>query len=113
MSNATPLYIQISEAISSLSIPVGGGLAAYFKWRKNAERDRRAREEAARIASERSAERVRKEQQELLAKLLAEKDATIGRLEAQIVADNDERESLRKLTEDLLRTEGRRNNEAQ
>lgn len=106
MSNSTPFIFQLTEAISALSIPIGGGLAAYAKWRKNAERDRRAREEAARIASERAAADVRKEAQTMLEKLLAEKDATIARLTGELSAEREESKQLHAMIEGLLKKEG-------
>lgn len=101
--NSTPFVLQLVEALSALSVPLGGGIAAWVKWRKNAERDRRAREEAARIASERAAASARKDEQEMRDKLLAEKDLSNARLEAQLVAEKAENEQLHRYVEDLLR----------
>lgn len=80
MSSTADVIFQTAEAISAISLPVGGGLAAYAKWRRNAERDRRAREEAARIASERAAKDARLEEQAMRDRLLAEKDSRINSL---------------------------------
>jgi hypothetical protein len=63
--SATSLFTSTAEAIGALATPVGGGIFAYVKWRKNAERERRAREEAAKIAAERAAADVRAEEKAL------------------------------------------------
>jgi transposase-like protein len=63
MSSTAEFIFQFAEAVSAIALPVGGGLAAYAKWRRGAERDKRAREEAARIASERAAKDARAEEQ--------------------------------------------------
>lgn len=102
MAGGTPFVLQLIEALSALSIPVGGGLAAYAKWRSGAQRDRRAREEAARIASEKAAADVRKEAAEMLTKLLAEKDARATFLEKQNAMLQDENEKLHHTIQVLL-----------
>ena len=75
---------QAAEVVAAISLPIGGGLAAYSKWRRSAERDRRAREEAARIASERAARDARLEEQAMRDRLLAEKDNRIVSLSQEI-----------------------------
>lgn len=99
----TPILLQLAEAFATLSLPLGGGLAAYAKWRKSAERDRRAREEAARIASERAAAEARREEQIMRDKLLAEKDAAIGRLDSRVNTLMEENERLHRQIEDMYR----------
>lgn len=92
MSSTTNFIFQFAEAVSAISLPVGGGLAAYAKWRRNAERDRTARQEAARIASERAASEARKEEQSMRDKLLKEKDDRIELLNKEVTevrAEND------------------------
>lgn len=86
MSNGSTFIFQLAEALSAISIPIGGGLAAYAKWRRGAERDRRAREEAARVASERAASAARKEEQNMRDALLAAKDSQIQLLTDELDA---------------------------
>lgn len=103
MSSVTPFILQLTEALSAISIPLGGGLAAYAKWRKNAERDRRAREEAARVASERAAAAARKEEQLMRDALISEKDSRIVSLTAQLDAEHAENDRLHTYIVDILR----------
>lgn len=98
-----PFIFQLIESVTALSIPVGGGLAAWAKWRKGAERDRRAREEAARIASEKAASEARKQEQEMRDRLLAEKDSRINELVQRNTALETENEQLHRYVQDLLR----------
>lgn len=111
-----PFVLQLTEALTALSIPLGGGLATYAKWRKGAERDRRAREEAARIASEKAAADARKEEQNMRDKLLAGQDARIAQLTQQLVESQAETRQLQRYVEDLLREKslgsGRQNEQA-
>ena len=86
MSSAS-VILQVAEAVSALSLPVGGGLGAYIKWRKSAERDRRAREEAARLASDKAATDARKEESVTRDKLLREKDLRIEGLQRDLTAE--------------------------
>lgn len=94
MSSTADYIFHFAEAISAISLPVGGGLAAYAKWRRSAERDRRAREEAARIASERAARDARSEEQAMRDALLKEKDNRISLLNAEITEVRAENERL-------------------
>lgn len=110
MATGTPFIIQLAEALSALSVPLGGGLVTYSKWRKNAERDRRAREEAARIASEKAAADARKDEQSMRDRLLAEKDSAIARLEAQLALEKTENERLHRFIENGLQRNGGGNN---
>lgn len=91
-ASGQPFVLQLIESVTALSLPVGGGLAAWAKWRKAGERDRRAREEAARIASEKAASEARKQEKEMRDALLAEKadrlqeaNHEIDDLKAQVV----------------------------
>lgn len=94
MSSSTPnngagntsFLLQLLESVSAIVVPVGGGLGLYAKWRRSAERDRRAREEAARVASERAASIARQEEQKLRDDLLKEKNDQIKRLAAENAA---------------------------
>ena len=90
---------QAAEAVSAISLPVGGGLAAYAKWRRNAERDRRQREEAARIASEKAAQNARADEQAMRDKLLAEKDKQIEKLTKENI---ESRKEIDKLHEHIM-----------
>ncbi len=94
MSSTTDFIFQFAEAISAISLPVGGGLAAYAKWRRSAERDRRAREEAARIASERAAKDARSQEREARDALVKEKDDRIRILNDEIKEIREENERL-------------------
>lgn len=92
MSSLADVVFQTAEAISAVSLPVGGGLAAYLRWRKNAEAQRRVREEAARIASDTAAKEARREEQAMRDRLLKEKDDRIKMCDDEIAslrADND------------------------
>jgi uncharacterized protein HemX len=97
-----PFIFQLTEALTALSIPLGGGLAAYAKWRKGAERDRRAREEGARIAAEKAASDARREEQNMRDRLLAEKDARITQLSEQLTEEQAETKQLQRYVEKLL-----------
>lgn len=102
MSSQSPSFlVQLVEAVSAISVPLGGGLAAYAKWRRSAERDRRAREEAARVASEKAASTARKEEQDMRDALLREKDARIESLEKLNREQAKEIASLRQLIDKL------------
>ena len=101
MSGGTPFIFQFAEALSAISIPIGGGLAAYAKWRRSAERDRRAREEAARVASEKAASAARKDEASMREQLLAEKDARIDALKEYQKEDAMELRRLRQEVEEL------------
>lgn len=97
-----PFILQLIESVTALSLPVGGGLAAWAKWRKAAERDRRAREEAARIASEKAASEARKQEQQMRDRLLLEKDVRIKEQADRLTALEDENERLQAFVQTLL-----------
>lgn len=94
MSSTTDSIFQVAEAISAISLPIGGGMAAYTKWRRNAERDRRAREEAARIASERAASEARREEQTTRDLLINEYQDRIDKLNLKYVDLREENDRL-------------------
>lgn len=86
--SAPDFIFQFAEAVSAISLPIGGGLAAYARWRRGAERDKKAREDAARIASERAAKDARAEEKSVRDLLVTEYQDRIAKL-------NDKYESLR------------------
>ena len=100
MSGADFIF-QFAEAISAIALPVGGGLAAYAKWRRSAERDRRAREEAARIASERAAREARDEEQGLREEIIQSYRDQINALKERTDALNVKYSDLREENERL------------
>jgi len=102
MSSTAEFIFQFAEALSAISLPIGGGLAAYAKWRRSAERDRRAREEAARIASERAAKEARQEEQTMRDALLQEKDDRITILNGELVDVRKENDRLHTLIVQIL-----------
>lgn len=97
-----PFILQLVESVTALSLPVGGGLAAWAKWRKAAERDRRAREEAARIASEKAASEARKQEQQMRDRLLSEKDVRIREQAERLAALEAENDRLQAFVQTLL-----------
>jgi hypothetical protein len=106
--------IGVTEAVSAALVPLGGGLAASLRWRKNAQREREARSEAARISGERAAEAARAEVRAEQARadavntlLLSEKDKAIERLQADLMAERAENASLQAQVAELMKRLGR------
>jgi hypothetical protein len=88
------------ETIVAIAAPLGGGLATYAKYKKSTERDRRAREEATRIAAERATTNARQQEQEMRDRLLSEKDSRIQELSQQLAEERAENKQLQRyLTE--------------
>lgn len=79
--------ITVVEAIASASVPTSAGIIAYVKWRKNADENRYQREQAATTAANQAAVAARTEEQVMRDRLLAEKDATIARLELMLQSE--------------------------
>lgn len=106
MSSSADIIFQIAEAVSAISLPIGGGLAAYSKWRKTAEQNRNNRVELARVAAENATKEARKEEQSMRDRLLQEKDDRIRILNEEVEQVRAENERLHDYIITLLRGRG-------
>jgi uncharacterized protein HemX len=89
--------VQVVEAISVSAVPVGTGVVAYVRWRKNSEEQRYQREQAASVAAQKAATDARADERVRTDQLIAEKQATIDRLELALQQEQRENERLQNL----------------
>lgn len=95
---------QVVEAIAAAAVPTGTGIVAYVRWRKNAEEQRYQREQAAATAAQKAATDARTDERARTDQLIAEKQATIDRLEMALQQEQRENERLQNL---LIKDTGR------
>lgn len=88
---------QAIEAVAAAAVPVGTGIVAYVRWRKNAEEQRYQREQAAAVAAQKAATDARADERTRTDQLIAEKQATIDRLEMALQQEQRENERLQNL----------------
>ena len=73
---------------------MGTGVIAYVRWRRKSAADRDSRTQVAIAAAQQAAAAARAEEKEAQRQLLAEKDATIARLELLLKQEQRDNERL-------------------
>lgn len=89
--------VSVVEGLSAIALPLGSGIIAYVRWRKRADDSRDSRAQAATTAANTAAAAARAEEQTMRDRLLAEKDATISRLELMLQQEQANNSRLQNL----------------